>query len=217
MRLIFLGAPGAGKGTHAVRLCKQLDIVHIATGDILRQAVENKTEIGLKAKSYMDKGELVPDEVVIDIVLMRLQKEDCSKGFLLDGFPRTLKQAEELDLKLKDLILKIDSVVYFPVTEEVVIERITGRRMCPKCGANFHIKNIPPEVEGICDKCGAELYRRKDDKDIETIKNRVKVFNQQSAPLIEYYKEHDILKEIPDLNNIDKIYNAMIADLGIVE
>jgi len=210
MNLIFLGAPGAGKGTQAAKLSKDKKIPHVSTGDILREAVSNKTEIGLKAKEYMDKGALVPDEVVINIVSNRLKENDCKKGFLLDGFPRTLEQAKELDKKLKDLNIKIDCAVYFFVPENELVKRITGRRICKNCGVNYHIEYKKSKKENICDECKGELYQRADDNE-ETVKKRLSVFNTQSYPLINYYKEKNILKEIDANRDIEEIYKALLA------
>ncbi|MBU0650685.1 adenylate kinase [bacterium] len=209
MRLIFLGAPGAGKGTQAQKLCEKKEIPHISTGDILREAVANKTQVGLAAKSYMDQGKLVPDEVVVNIVSERLQKPDCKKGFLLDGFPRSLKQAEELDNKLDELGLNIDKVIYFSVDEDEVVRRITGRRICSKCGENYHIESLKPKKDGICDKCSSELYQRNDDT-AETVKKRLDVFKKESMPLVNYYKNKSLLTEIVANKSIDEIFNEVI-------
>lgn len=168
MRLILLGAPGAGKGTQAEYLSKRFSIPHISTGDILRENVKNETELGKKAKEYMDKGLLVPDEIVIEIVKDRLSKEDCKNGFLLDGFPRTIAQAEALDKVLEELGQKIDKVLNIEVPDEKILERMSGRRICKNCGASFHVIYRPPQKEGVCDVCGGELYQREDDKE-ETV------------------------------------------------
>ncbi|MCX5667486.1 MAG: adenylate kinase, partial [Candidatus Omnitrophica bacterium] len=192
MNIVLLGPPGAGKGTQSVVLSKSYGIPHISTGDILREAVNSGTPMGNKAKIFMDKGELVPDEVVVGIVVDSLGRDDTKKGYILDGFPRTLNQAEELDAALKKISSCIDMVLYFEIPENIAIERLTGRRVCRKCGANFHIKNIPPEKEGVCDKCGAELFQRPDDK-LETVKNRLKDYELQTRPLIENYTKKGIL------------------------
>ncbi len=195
MNIVLLGPPGAGKGTQGVVLSKSYQIPHISTGDILREAVKSGKPLGKKAKMFMDSGELVPDEVVVGIVVDRLGQNDTKKGYILDGFPRTLKQAEGLDAALKRKTSGIDMALYFEIPENIAIERLTGRRVCKKCGANFHIKNIPPKKEGICDKCGAELFQRPDDK-LETVKNRLKVYELQTHPLIEYYTKKGILKKV---------------------
>ncbi len=183
MKLILLGAPGAGKGTQAKWIREEYGIPHISTGDILRKNVAEGTELGKEAKKYMDEGKLVPDELIIGMVKERLAQEDCKKGFILDGFPRTIRQAEELE-KITD----IDAVLNIHVPFDKLIERITGRRSCPKCGAVYHIKYNPPKKEGICDVCGTPLIQRDDDKE-ETVKNRLKTYEEQTAPLIEYYEK----------------------------
>lgn len=192
MRLILLGAPGAGKGTQAEYLSKRFSIPHISTGDILRENVKNETELGKKAKEYMDKGLLVPDEIVIEIVKDRLSKEDCKNGFLLDGFPRTIAQAEALDKVLEELGQKIDKVLNIEVPDEKILERMSGRRICKNCGASFHVIYRPPQKEGVCDVCGGELYQREDDKE-ETVKKRLEVYHAQTQPLIDYYKAKGLL------------------------
>ncbi|MFA5085424.1 MAG: adenylate kinase [Candidatus Omnitrophota bacterium] len=208
MNIVLLGPPGAGKGTQGVVLSKSYKIPHISTGDILREAVKSGTPMGKKAKMFMDKGELVPDEVVVGIVVDRLSQEDTKKGYILDGFPRTLKQAEELDAALKRIISGIDMVLYFEIPEDIAIERLTGRRVCKKCGANFHVKNIPPKKEGVCDKCGAELFQRPDDK-LETVKNRLKVYELQTRPLIEYYTKQEILKKVSGALDVKDLFKEL--------
>lgn len=183
MKLILLGAPGAGKGTQAKWISKEYGLPHISTGDILRQNVKEGTELGKEAKKYMDAGKLVPDELIIGMVKDRLAQDDCKNGFILDGFPRTIKQAEELE-KITD----IDAVLNIYVPFEKLIERITGRRSCPKCGAVYHIKYNPPKKEGICDACGTPLIQRDDDKE-ETVKKRLETYEEQTAPLIDYYEK----------------------------
>ena len=182
MKLILLGAPGAGKGTQAEIISKKLGIPTISTGNILRAAVKNGTPVGLKAKSYMDAGALVPDEVIIGIMQERLAEDDCKNGYILDGFPRTIPQAEMLDGLVADL-----KVVNFQISDDIVIGRLSTRRVCKACGANYNIKTLPPKVEGICDKCGGELYQRDDDKQ-ESILHRMDVYREQTEPLINYYK-----------------------------
>ena len=208
MNIVLLGPPGAGKGTQGVVLSKSYHIPHISTGDILREAVKNGTPMGKKAKMFMDKGELVPDEVVVDIVVDRLGRGDTKKGYILDGFPRTLTQAKELDTALKIIASGIDMALYFDIPENVAIERLTGRRVCKKCGANYHIKNIPSKKEGVCDKCGAELFQRPDDK-LETVKNRLKVYELQTRPLIEYYTKKGILKKVSGALDVKDLFNVL--------
>lgn len=208
MNLILLGAPGAGKGTQAKRIVEKYGIPHIATGDILREAVAKGTELGKKAKEYMDRGELVPDEIVIGIVKERLQQPDCEKGFLLDGFPRTLKQAEALDDMLNELGKKIDSVIYIDVPEEEVVKRIVNRRTCRNCGAVYHLIYAPPKEPNKCDKCGGELYQRDDDKE-ETVRQRFKVYMENTAPLIEYYEKKGILHKVDGTKNIDEVFQQI--------
>lgn len=208
MNIVLLGPPGAGKGTQGVVLSKSYQIPHISTGDILREAVKSATPLGKKAKMFMDSGELVPDEVVVGIVVDSLGQDDAKKGYILDGFPRTLKQAEELDAALKRKASGIDMALYFEIPEDIAIERLTGRRVCKKCGANFHIKNIPPKKEGICDKCGAELFQRPDDK-LETVKNRLKVYARQTRPLIEYYTKKGILKKVSGALDVKDLFKEL--------
>ena len=185
--IILIGAQGAGKGTYAQLLKVDLGIPHISTGDMFREAIKAETEIGLKAKTYIDKGELVPDEVTIDIVGQRLKQHDCKDGFLLDGFPRTLAQAQALDK-----VMPINHVIVLDVTEDVVMQRLGGRIQCRKCAAIFHKTNMPPKVEGICDKCGGELYTREDDQP-EAIRKRLATFHEQSVPLIDYYDKKGVV------------------------
>jgi len=196
MNIIFLGAPGAGKGTMAVRLTESLKIPHISTGDIFRANIRENTELGKKAKSYMDKGQLVPDELVIDIVKDRLKKSDCLNGFLLDGFPRTIPQAEALGK-----FAKIDIVINLEVKDEVIIERLAGRRAC-KCGNTSHISWL--NGSNICDKCGAEMYQRDDDKE-ETVKKRLEVYYKETSPLIDYYRKKNILKDVDGEGGVDAV------------
>ncbi len=208
MNIVLLGPPGAGKGTQGVVLSKSYNIPHISTGDILREAVKSGTPMGKKAKAFMDKGELVPDEVVVGIVVDRLGKNDTKKGYILDGFPRTLNQAEALDAALEKITSGIDMALYFEIPENIAIERLTGRRVCKSCGANFHIKNIPTKIEGICDKCGAELFQRPDDK-LETVKNRLKVYELQTEPLIEYYTKKGILKKVSGALDVKDLFKEL--------
>jgi adenylate kinase len=218
LKIVLLGPPGAGKGTQGVVLSKSYRIPHISTGDILRTAVKSATPLGKKAKAFMDSGELVPDEVVVGIVADSLGRDDTKKGYILDGFPRTLKQAEELDAALERIASGIDMVLYFEIPEDIAIERLTGRRVCRKCGANFHVKNIPSKKEGICDKCGAELFQRPDDK-LETVKNRLKVYELQTRPLIDYYTKKGILKRVSgalDVKDLFEVLSQIFSDAKLV-
>lgn len=213
MNLALLGPPGAGKGTQAQAICERFGIPHVSTGDILRAAVANGTPTGLDAKRYMDAGELVPDSVVVAIVAERLAEPDCQAGFLLDGFPRTLAQAEALDDILGKASRTIDKVVYFDVSEGAVVERLSGRRMCTQCDANYHLKYIPPKKDGVCDKCGAALYQRDDDKE-NTIRERLRVYQASTAPLIDYYQGKGSLARIPSDGTVDEIREAVAAALS---
>lgn len=194
MRLVFLGPPGAGKGTVAQVLSKTHHIAHMSTGDMLREAVKNSTAIGLRAKAFMEKGQLVPDALVIELVKERLSHADAQKGFILDGFPRTPEQAESLDATLAQLKMPTDVVLYFKTSTEMIIRRLSGRRVCGKCGHNYHVINYRPKVEGVCDDCGDKLVQRPDDRE-ETVLNRLKVYEEQTAPLIGYYRKKNILHE----------------------
>jgi len=195
LRVVLLGPPGAGKGTQAQVLSKDLVIPHISTGDMLREALKAASPLGLKAKVYMEKGALVPDELVIALVKERLSKSDAKKGFILDGFPRTPEQAKSLDESLKELKMPLDVVLYFKTSLAVIITRLSGRRVCGQCGKNYHQVNFKPKTEGICDVCGSKLVQRPDDKE-ETIEKRLKVYEDQTAPLIDYYKRKNILSEV---------------------
>jgi len=208
MNIVLLGPPGAGKGTQGAVLSKSYRIPHISTGDILREAVKSGTLMGKKAKAFMDSGALVPDEVVVGIVVDSLGRDDTKKGYILDGFPRTLKQSQDLDAALKNIASSIDMVLYFEIPENIAIERLTGRRVCKKCGANFHIKNIPPKKEGVCDKCGGELFQRPDDK-LETVKNRLKVYSLETSPLIEYYTKKGILKKVSGALDVKDLFEEL--------
>ena len=191
MNIIFLGPPGAGKGTHATDFSKKFKIPHISTGDIFREAVKKQTKIGLKAKEYMDRGELVPDDVVVDVVLDRLRRKDCKPGFILDGFPRNLPQAEKLAQKG----VLLTAVIYFKTSKKMILMRLTGRWSCRKCGQVYHVKNLPPKVKGVCDLCKGELYQRDDDK-VGTIEHRLQVYNEETKALIAYYKKEGILIQV---------------------
>jgi adenylate kinase len=215
MNLILLGGPGAGKGTQAKKLIDLYHIPQISTGDILRAAVKEGTEMGKKAKEYMDAGKLVPDEVVIGIIKDRLAQPDAKKGFILDGFPRTVPQAEALDQVLAGLGTKIDHVVSIDVDEEALVERLTGRRTCKNaaCGQMYHIKFTPPQKAGVCDKCGGELYQRDDDNEA-TVRNRLATYNQATAPLIGYYSQKGLVRPIKGVGSIDDIFNQIVGILG---
>lgn len=195
MRIVLLGPPGAGKGTQAVKLVDKYNIPHISTGDIFRKNLKEKTQLGLKAKEYMDKGLLVPDDLVVDIVKDRLMEKDCNRGFLLDGFPRTVEQAEALEKELNKLSIKLSGVINIDVEDKTLIDRLTGRLVCRNCGATYNVKFNKPKKNNICDECGGELYTRDDDKE-ETVKNRLEVYKKQTQPLIDYYDKKDILTTI---------------------
>lgn len=213
MRLVLLGAPGAGKGTQAKKLIDKYGIPQISTGDILRAAVAEGTPLGKEAKSYMDKGELVPDSVVLGLVEERLKQEDCKKGFILDGFPRNTAQAETLDGMLDKLSMPLTAAISVDVPEADLMKRLTGRRTCKNCGQMYNVYFNAPAEEGVCDKCGGELYQRDDDKE-ETIRKRLEVYNAQTAPLINYYGSKGILKKIEGTGGIDEIFEKMCAAIG---
>lgn len=206
MNIIFLGPPGAGKGTQAQRICEALNIPQISTGDILRRAIKEGTETGIKAKSFIDAGKLVPDEVIIDIVKERLAMDDCKDGYILDGFPRTVPQAEALST-----FATIDSVIELAVDDQVLVDRLSGRRVCLKCGATYHVSMLNGKT--TCDKCGEELIQRNDDK-AETVLSRLEVYHAQTAPLINYYGQKGLLKTIPGDQGIDGIFTAIMNALG---
>lgn len=216
MRTILMGPPGAGKGTQAETLVEKFKIPHISTGDMFRAAIKAGTPLGLKAKEYMDAGGLVPDEVTIGIVEERLKQPDCTHGFLLDGFPRTVAQADALGKIIQSLGLTLDGVINIEVDEEKLLQRLTGRRICRQCGATYHTVFNPPAREGICDKCGGELYQRSDDT-LETAKNRLRVYNDQTEPLIQYYREQGLLKGIQGDQPIDKVMQDILAAMGQAE
>ena len=204
MKIILMGPPGAGKGTQAEKLVDLYQIPHISTGDMFRKAQKDGTELGLKAKSYMDQGQLVPDEVTVGIVKERLAEADGKEGFLLDGFPRTVQQADALDTILAELDMALDCVVNIEVDKAFLVDRLTGRRVCRTCGATYHIANKAPKVEGVCDKCGGELYQRGDDT-IETVSNRLDVYAAQTAPLIDYYKSNGIMSSIDGSKSMEDV------------
>lgn len=208
MRLVILGPPGAGKGTQAASIVDTYDVVHISTGDIFRENIKNATELGKKAKSFMDRGELVPDEVVNEIVVDRLKKPDVAGGFLLDGFPRTVNQAVSLDAALEAMGTKLDCVINIQVASELLINRAVGRRVCPSCGRTYHVTNQKPKVEGICDDDGSELIQRADDTE-ETVKKRIDVYERQTSPLIDYYKAQGLLLDVDGSKGIDDVFKQI--------
>ena len=209
MNLILLGPPGSGKGTQAQMIMERYHMPQISTGDILRAAVQDKTTLGIEAKKYMDEGRLVPDDVVVGIVRDRLKSPDCSGGFLLDGFPRTVPQAESLDTTLTQMHRQLDYVISIGVDGDELMRRLTGRRTCRICGAMYHVISDPPRGEGRCDKCGGELYQRDDDKE-ETIRARLEVYKRQTAPLIEYYGKRGILQSVDGVGKIEEIFRRIV-------
>jgi len=213
MNLVLMGLPGAGKGTQADKIVEKYGIPHISTGDMFRAAMKEGTELGLKAKSFMDKGELVPDEVTIGIVRERLNKEDCGQGFLLDGFPRTVAQAEALEKILADSGRRINYVINIEVDRSILMERLTGRRICKNCGATYHLVFNPPAVSGVCDRCGGELYQRADDNE-ETVENRLEVNVKQTQPLLDFYQDKGYLKNINGQQHIDEVFSQIDSLLG---
>ncbi len=213
MKLIMLGAPGAGKGSQAKVLSDKYGIPHISTGDIFRANIKEGTELGKKAKEYMDQGLLVPDELVCDLVVDRIKQDDCKKGFILDGFPRTIPQAKSLDAALEQINEAMDYAVDLEVDDEVIVERMGGRRACLECGATYHVVNMPPAKEGVCDRCGAKLVLRDDDQP-ETVKKRLSVYHEQTAPLIRYYKEKGILVQFDGTLKPDEVFRQIVNKIG---
>lgn len=213
MKIIMLGAPGAGKGTQAKKIAEAFGIPHISTGDIFRANLKEGTELGLKAKTYMDKGELVPDELTCDLVVDRISKDDAANGYVLDGFPRTIPQADALTNALAARGEKMDFAIDVDVPDENIIKRMSGRRACVGCGATYHIEFAPPKTEGICDTCGKELILRDDDKP-ETVANRLRVYHEQTQPLIEYYTKQEILYTVDGTQDIDKVFEDIKGILG---
>ena len=209
MNIILMGLPGAGKGTQASEIVKKFPIPHISTGDMFRKAIKDETDLGKEAKSYMDRGELVPDEVTVGIVKERISEDDAKKGFLLDGFPRTIEQAEALNNIMSELDREIDAVINIEVPEEELMNRLTGRRICEKCGTTYHLVFNPPKVDGVCDIDGGKLYQRKDDNP-ETVSNRLSVNVKQSKPILEYYDEKGVLKNIDGAKDIDEVTKDVI-------
>lgn len=213
MKIIMLGAPGAGKGTHAKKITEKFGIPAISTGDIFRENIKNSTELGKKAKEYMDAGNLVPDELVCDLVVDRLKQDDCKNGYILDGFPRTIPQAEALTAALAKNDDAIDYALEIFIEDQAIIDRMSGRRVCKSCGATYHVVNIPPKTEGVCDECDGELIVRDDDAP-ETVKKRLDVYHEQTAPLIDYYKKQGILKVIDGSKGLDTCFEEIC---GILE
>lgn len=213
MKIIMLGAPGAGKGTQAKMIAEKCGIPHISTGDIFRANIKNGTELGAKAKEYMDKGLLVPDELVCDLVVDRIQQADCEKGYILDGFPRTIPQAEALENALNDIEQKLDYAIDIDVPDENIINRMSGRRACVGCGATYHVLFNPTKVEGKCDVCGESLILRDDDKP-ETVKKRLDVYHTQTQPLIDFYTERKVLVEVDGTQSMDKVFDDIMKILG---
>ena len=212
MRLILVGPPGAGKGTQAKRVIEEFDIPHISTGDIFRKNIKEKTELGQKVEGLLAEGKLVPDELTIEIVWDRLDQEDCKNGFLLDGFPRTIPQAEALDEGLAKRGLKLDRVLNIDVDKDSLVKRLSGRRVCPNCGASYHIDNNPPKVEGICDVCQTPVIQREDDKE-ETVLDRIKVYDSQTKPLVDFYNKQDLVFTVDGTLPIDEITNKLVTEL----
>jgi adenylate kinase len=214
MNVMLLGAPGAGKGTQAAKLIESQGLVHISTGDMLRKAVGDKTPMGLAAKGFMDKGELVPDFVVIGVVKERLQQPDIQKGFILDGFPRTVAQAEALDGVLRELGITLDAVVSIEVDRDALVTRLTARRTCKACGAIFNVTTQPQAASGVCATCGGELYQRDDDT-VATVTNRLEVYDRSTKPLIDYYRAAGVLKEVDGNAPVDVVFSAVTSALGV--
>ena len=213
MKIIMLGAPGAGKGTQAKKIASKYSIPHISTGDIFRANIKNGTELGKKAKTYMDQGLLVPDELVVDLVVDRVAADDCANGYVLDGFPRTIPQAEALDAALEKKGEAMDYAINVEVPDENIVKRMSGRSACVACGATYHIEHIPPKTEGICDTCGKELILRDDDKP-ETVLKRLNVYHEQTQPLIDYYTGKGILKEVDGTKDMSEVFDEIVAILG---
>lgn len=213
MKIIMLGAPGAGKGTQAKQIADKYKIPHISTGDIFRANIKNNTELGQKAKQYMDQGLLVPDELTCDLVMDRIKQDDCKNGFILDGFPRTIPQAEALDAALDKINEKMDYAINVDVPDENIVNRMGGRRCCLNCGATYHVVTIPTKVEGICDRCGSPVVLRDDDKP-ETVQKRLTVYHDQTQPLIDYYEKQSILKTVDGTKSMEAVFNDITAILG---
>lgn len=213
MNIMLFGAPGAGKGTQAKFIIEKYGIPQISTGDILRAAIKEGTAMGLEAKKYMDEGKLVPDSTIIGIIKDRLSMDDCKNGFILDGFPRTIAQAEALEVLMKEMGIKLDKVISLNVPDELIVGRVTGRRVCKECGASFHVEFNPPKVEGVCDFCGGELIQRKDDT-AETVTKRLGEYHAQTAPLFDFYMERGVLVDLDGTKDIDEITAEIFKILG---
>lgn len=213
MKIIMLGAPGAGKGTQAKMIAEKYGLPHISTGDIFRANIKNGTELGKEAKEYMDKGLLVPDELTVRLLLDRVAQDDCKNGYVLDGFPRTIPQAEVLDEKLSELGEKVDYAINVDIPDENIVNRMSGRRACLNCGATYHIVSIPPKKEGICDVCGSELVLRDDDRP-ETVQNRLKVYHEQTQPLIDFYEKKGVLRSVDGTLPMEEVFTAITKILG---
>ena len=213
MKIIMLGAPGAGKGTQAKMIADKYGVPHVSTGDIFRANIKNGTELGMEAKKYMDQGLLVPDELTVKILLDRVSQPDCKNGYVLDGFPRTIPQAEVLDKALAELGESIDYAIDVDVPDENIVKRMSGRRACVSCGATYHVVHVPPKKEGICDRCGSELILRDDDKP-ETVKNRLDVYHKQTQPLIDFYTKKGVLKTVDGTVDMQDAFKAIVAILG---
>ena len=211
--MIFLGAPGVGKGTQADFMASRLHVPKISTGDLLREGVAKQTPLGLKAKGYMDRGDLVPDDVVIGLVEEKLGSSECASGFLLDGFPRTVPQADKLSELLGTKGLSLDRVIHFVLPREEIVRRLSGRRNCSKCPAVYHVESIPPKRNGVCDQCGGDLVQRSDDRP-ETVQSRLTVYEQQTAPLIDYYKRKDLLSELDGSGSVETVHDRLLALLS---
>ena len=213
MKIIMLGAPGAGKGTQAKMIADKYGVPHVSTGDIFRANIKNGTELGMEAKKYMDQGLLVPDELTVKILLDRVSQPDCKNGYVLDGFPRTIPQAEVLDKALAELGESIDYAIDVDLPDENIVKRMSGRRACVSCGATYHVVHVPPKKEGICDRCGSELILRDDDKP-ETVKNRLDVYHKQTQPLIDFYTKKGVLKTVDGTVDMQDVFKAIVAILG---
>ena len=213
MKIIMLGAPGAGKGTQAIKIAEKYNIPHVSTGDIFRANIKGGTELGMEAKSYMDKGQLVPDELTVRILLDRVAKDDCKNGYVLDGFPRTIAQADALDKAVTELGESVDYAINVDVPDENIVNRMGGRRACVKCGATYHLQYAAPKTEGVCDTCGGELTQRADDKP-ETVLERLNVYHEQTQPLIDFYAERGILKNVDGTQDMNKVFADIVEILG---
>ena len=213
MKIIMLGAPGAGKGTQAIKIAEKYKIPHVSTGDLFRSNISQNTELGLEAKQYMDAGKLVPDELTVRMLLDRVSKDDCKNGYVLDGFPRTIAQAEVLEQEVEKLHDQIDHAINVEVPDENIVKRMGGRRACTKCGATYHVEHVPPKKEGICDNCGSELVLRSDDAP-ETVQKRLNVYHEQTQPLIDFYRERGILKQVDGTQDMQAVFADIVKILG---